>query len=228
MNQAPGETARGFSFALRETAGRLELIALHHPGYGAICADWTTPELRRRVAAGRRQLLARAAGLHQQRDLRVLDATGGLGRDGYTLAALGAQITLAERHPSIAALLADAHRRALADPATAEAAAHITLATADARELFERNGGVSYDVIYLDPMFPGHGKTALAKKELQVLRELTGGDADADALLEPARRSARLRVVVKRPLKAPWLALTEPAFSLFGTQARFDIYLPAP
>lgn len=219
-----GEGKNHFSFALRESGGRLELAALHHPGYGAICADWTTLELRRRVAAGRRQLLARAIGLHKERGLRILDATAGLGRDGYTLAALGARVTLAERHPSIAALLADARRRALAEPATAEAAARITLTASDARELLEQK----WDVIYLDPMYPGAGKTALAKKEMQVLRELTGGDADADALLEPARRSARLRVTVKRPLKAPWLAGTEPAFSLFGTQARFDVYLPAP
>lgn len=223
-NPTPGENARGFSFVLRENAGRLELTARHHPGYGAVCADWSTAELKRRIAAGRRQLLARAIGLHKERGLRVLDATAGLGRDGYTLAALGAQVTLAERHPSIAALLADAHRRALADPATAEAAARMRLAATDARNLLAQ----AWDVIYLDPMYPGHGKAALAKKELQLLRELTGGDADADGLLEPSRRSARLRVTVKRPLKAPWLARVEPAFSLSGTQARFDVYVPAP
>lgn len=224
MNPALGETARGFSFALRENSGRLELAALHHPGYGAICADWTTDELRRRIAGGRRQLLARAIGLHKKRNLRVLDATAGLGRDGCTLAALGAQVTLAERHPSIAALLADAHRRALADPVSADAASRICLAATDARNLLQQ----SWDVVYLDPMYPGQDKTALAKKELQLLRELAGGDEDAGALLEPARRSARLRVAVKRPLKAPWLAGSKPAFSLTGTQARFDVYLPSP
>lgn len=224
MTQTPDQTARGFSFVLRQNAGRLELAALHHPGYGAIAADWTTPELRRRVAAGRRQLLGRATGLHKQRNLRVLDATAGLGRDGYTLAALGARVTLAERHPRIAALLADAYKRALADPGTAEAAARITLAAADARELLAQK----WDVVYLDPMYPGTGKTALAKKQMQLLRELTGGDADADALLELARQSVNLRVAVKRPLKAPWLGDTQPAFSLAGSQARFDVYLPLP
>ena len=36
---------------------------------------------------------------------------------------------------------------------------------------------------------------------------------------------ARQRVVVKRPLKAPWLGGIEPSLSLHSTQLRFDVYL---
>jgi 16S rRNA (guanine1516-N2)-methyltransferase len=72
-------------------------------------------------------------------------------------------------------------------------------------------------------MYPERGKAALAKKELQLLRELTGGDPDADELLLAA--NARRRVVVKRPLSAPALAGRAPSVALRGTQARFDIYL---
>ncbi|MGH8443138.1 MAG: class I SAM-dependent methyltransferase [Nevskiaceae bacterium] len=203
--------------------GRLELAALHHPGYGAICADWNSPEVRRRVQGGRRQLLARAVGLHRTRDVRVLDATAGLGRDAFTLAALGARVTLAERNATIASLLADARERALADPATAEAASRTEIVCVDARKLM--GPAAEFDVVYLDPMYPERGKTALAKKEMQLLRELTGGDPDADALLAAA--SARRRIVVKRPRAAPPLAGREPSLALTGTQARFDIYLTA-
>jgi len=211
----------GLRFELRESGGRLELVAGHHPGYGAVCADWTTPEIGRRIAGGKRQLLARAVGLHKHAGLRILDATAGLGRDGFVLAALGATVTLCERHPTVAALLADARRRALASPATADAAGRVDIVAADARDLLDRG----WDVVYLDPMYPDRGKAALAKKELQLLRELTGGDADADALLAPALLNVRHRVVVKRPLKAPPLAGRAPSASLAGTQARFDIYL---
>jgi 16S rRNA (guanine1516-N2)-methyltransferase len=220
---APGSQARGFLFELRENNGRLELIALHHPGYGAVWADWTGSEIRRRIAAGRRQLLARAVGLHKAPQLRVLDATAGLGRDGYTLAALGAQVTLLERNAMVGALLADARRRALNDAAAAQAAARTEVVVADARTLLER--AAPYDAIYLDPMYPDLGKTALAKKEMQLLRELTGGDADADDLLAPALANAKRRVVVKRPVKAPPLSGQKPQLCLRGTQARFDIYL---
>ncbi len=209
---------------------RLELRALHRESYGAICADWTGAEQTRRIAAGRRQPLSRAVGLHKHQSndapLRVLDATAGLGRDGFTLAALGAEITLAERNPQVRALLTDARRRALALSATREAAARIEVIETDARALFAGGGDARHwDVIYLDPMYPDTGAAALPSKEMQILRDLTGGDADADLLLTPALECAYLRVVVKRPSSAPWLSGEEPSMSLAGSQLRFDVYL---
>ena len=221
--QTPVDSGRGFSFALEEQGGRLALRALHHPGYGAISADWSGPDLKRRIAAGRRQLLARAVGLDRHRDVHLLDGTGGLGRDAFVLAALGARVTLSERHVTVFRLLDDAHRRALADPASAEAASRMEIVHGDARTLLARG----WDVIYLDPMYPDQNKTALAKKEMQLLRELTGGDEDADGLLPYSRAHARRRVAIKRPLKAPHLADTPPQHCLRGSQARFDIYLPS-
>lgn len=219
-----GGDAQGFSFVLQDNAGRLELRALHRPDYGAICADWASAELRRRIAGGRKQLLARAVGLPRKSDPEVLDATAGLGRDGFTLAALGARVTMVERHPQIAALLQDAQRRALLDPTLATAAQRVQVLAGDAAQAM---GDSRWDVIYLDPMYPHGGKSALPQKEMQIFRDLTAGDPDADALLEPALRAARLRVVVKRPLKAPWLAGRKPSLDFRGTQARFDVYLTA-
>lgn len=164
-------------------------------------------------------------GLAKNPQASILDATAGLGRDAFVLAALGATLTLVERNPTVAALLADARLRALADPDTAAAAARTEIVCADARNLWPPASGTRFDVIYLDPMYPGRGKTALAKKELQLLRELAGPDADADELLAPALANAQRRVVVKRPLKAPPLAGREPSLRFAGTTARFDVYL---
>lgn len=220
--QTLGSDARGFSFALQQNQGRLELRALHRPDYGAIWIDWGSAEQRRRIAGGRKQLLARALGLAKRPDLEILDATGGLGRDAFTLAALGARVTLVERQPQIADLLADAHRRALADPALAPMAERITLCRGEAGAIL-REG--RWDSVYLDPMYPHSGKTALPQKEMQIFRDLAGADEDADALLEPALQAARLRVAVKRPLHAHWMAALKPSLEQRGTQARFDIYL---
>ncbi|MDR3416558.1 MAG: class I SAM-dependent methyltransferase [Nevskia sp.] len=220
---APDREARGCSFALEEHGDRLELRALHRRNYGAICADWNGDELRRRIAAGRRQPLARAAGLHKGQALHLLDANAGLGRDGYTLAAFGAAVSLVERNPAVAALLRNAHERAFADAQTRAVAQRIDIIEAEARAVFA--SGCHWDVVYLDPMYPDDGKSALPAKEMQILRDLTGGDEDADQLLEPALACARQRVVVKRAPKAPWLAGMEPSMSLRSTQLRFDVYL---
>jgi 16S rRNA (guanine1516-N2)-methyltransferase len=217
------------AFELEVQDDRLQLRALHRPAYGAIFADWNTPDLNRRIRAGRRQPLARALGLHKRADSKILDATGGLGRDAFVLASLGAQITLTERNATIVELLRDAHRRALRDPETAAAATRIEIMHTDARTLVAR--GCLWDAAYLDPMYPDDGKTALPSKEMQILRELTGGDADADALLPALLHCARLRVAVKRPLKAPSLAGIPASTAIRSTQLRFDIYsakLPLP
>ncbi len=232
---APGDHTRGFSFALeiREdfTPPRLSLRARHRPAFGAISIDWMQPEIQRRIAAGKRQPMARAVGLHKAagRPLRILDATAGLGRDGYVLAALGAQVTLAERNPSVMELLRDAHQRALNNPAQADVAGRIDLLALDSCSALKDPHILDrpYDVVYLDPMYPEDGKTALPSKEMQILRDLTEGDEDADSLLPLALGAARLRVVVKRPSKAPWLAGRAPSMSLQSTQLRFDVYVIA-
>lgn len=45
----------------------------------------------------------------------VIDATAGLGRDAFVLAAIGCQIKLVERHPVVRLLLQDGLQRAYAD-----------------------------------------------------------------------------------------------------------------
>lgn len=220
---APAAADRAPAFVLESTADGLSLRALHHPEFKPLRCDWTGADVRRRIAAGKKQLLARAIGLHKRAELSVLDATAGLGRDGFTLAALGATVTMCEREPRFAQLLADARQRALGDATLGAAAARTELIAGEARATLE--SGRRWDVIHLDPMYPHQGKQALPQKEMQLLRELTDGDPDADALLAPALAAARLRVVVKRPRSAPFLAGRAPNFQLDGTQARYDVYL---
>lgn len=213
-DQTPG-TAGGFSFQLETENGRLQLRALHRPDYGPIYADWQSAEMVSRIRAGKKQLLARACGLHKRAGLSILDGTAGLGRDGYTLSQLGAEVTLCERHPQIAALLRDAQQRS--------GDTRIQLRECSTRELLQPPQ--QWDVIYLDPMYPEAGRRALPQKEMQIFRDLTGGDADADSLLEPAIACARSRVVVKRPRHAPPLQGRDPSLQMEGNQARFDLYL---
>lgn len=223
--QTPGLAARGFSFVLEHIDDRLALRAQHRPDWSPLSADWLSTEQRRRIAAGRKQLLPRALGLHKRADLRILDATGGLGRDGFTLAALGASVTITERQPQVAELLADARRRALLcpDPSLQAAARRVTILAVDALHL-DADRLTAFDAAHLDPMYPDDGKTALPQKGMQLLRELAGDDLDAAQLLSHLRRLIP-RVAVKRPLRAPALGEQRPDAVTGGTQARFDLYL---
>ena len=84
-----------------------------------------------------RQPLAKAVGIRKgQPRPHVLDATGGLGEDAWLLAAWGCTVVICERHPVVAALLADALRRAAAvKPVIAR---RIELITTDARQHLAR------------------------------------------------------------------------------------------
>ncbi|MBP7548592.1 MAG: class I SAM-dependent methyltransferase, partial [Corallincola sp.] len=144
----------------------------------------------------------------------------------FILAAHGARVTLVERHPALAALLADALQRALMDEATAVIASRMQLLHGAALATLNSWQGEPPAVVYLDPMFPHRRKSALVKLEMQWLQQLVGADQDADALLRPARQLARQRVVVKRPDDAPPLAGVKPSGAVASRGHRFDIYAP--
>lgn len=184
---------------------------------------------RRRAAEGRKQPLARAAGLKHGALPFVIDATGGLGRDALVLATLGCRVLILERSPVVAALLQNGLTRALADAATAPVAQRMSVINTDARVYLPTLSGPHRpDVIYLDPMYPPRDKSALVKKEMRVLRALLGDDPDAAELTAAARRCAQHRVVIKRPRRAPPLSGVQPTMCIENETTRFDVYLVTP
>ncbi|WP_420426706.1 class I SAM-dependent methyltransferase [Algiphilus sp.] len=185
----------------------------------ASIAQWQRA-LERRIAAGRKQLLCRAVGLHRKARLRICDATAGFGRDAALMAALGAEITLCERHPAVVDFL-----RAAIAALPQDIQQRLSLHPGDAREQLQSR---QWDAVYLDPMYAPTRKHALPDAQAQQLRALVGHDTDADALLALARKAAHGRVVVKRALRAPPLAGTPPMESLRGNSVRFDLYNPLP
>ncbi|KEQ19526.1 class I SAM-dependent methyltransferase [Endozoicomonas numazuensis] len=181
---------------------------------------------RRKYGGGKGQDIAKAVGLNKGAKPRVLDATGGLGRDAFVLASLGCQVTVIERSPVIAALLEDGIRRAMEDPEISEIATRMQLIKNDSRRAMESElaSGEQFDVVYLDPMFPHKEKSAEVKKEMKVFQDLLSGDPDADELLAPALQLARFRVVVKRPRLSPELGNVAPTYKLEGKACRYDIH----
>lgn len=223
---ADPRTHQDYPLLLSEQAGRLALIPTGKGAPGAVYADFVEGALahRRLYGGGRGQPVARAVGLKPGIYPSVLDATAGLGRDGFVLASLGCTVTLLERSPIIAALLADALERAAADPEVASIAARMYLVQDDAISWLRAQAEPVADIIFLDPMFPHREKSSLVKKEMRVFQSLLGQDLDADQLLVLALERARYRVVVKRPRLAPFLAQRKPTLSQEGKSGRFDIY----
>jgi 16S rRNA (guanine1516-N2)-methyltransferase len=222
---------RQHQLLLRCTGAGLELLKPDdHKMTGTVRVDFTAGAIDFRRQQPGKEILLRAVGCKGKARPAVLDATGGLGRDSFLLAAAGCQVQIVEQEPVIAALLADGLERARLCPATAEIAARIRLTVGDA-VAFLQAMQVQHEraeVICLDPMFPERRKSALVKKELQLLQLLAPADPAADQLLLSAALAAASRVAVKRPVKAPFLAGLAPSHSLSGKTVRFDVYLARP
>lgn len=214
------------------TGERLELRELGVGAPGPVYVDFTAgaADYRRRWGGGRQQPLARAVGLKSSAAPTVVDPTAGLGQDAFVLACLGCSVRLVERSPVIAALLRDGLRRAMQNPDTsAVVTERMSLQVADGREyLLYLDENQWPDVIYLDPMYPHRRKTALAGKEMRLLRTLAGDDPDAAELLAVALTRARRRVVVKRPRRAPALSGPMPDARIIAPNTRFDLYMTHP
>jgi len=222
------EYDEGCVLALVQTPTHLELRKRDEPKLGGIFVDFVSGAMahRRRFGGGRGEAVAKAVGVKSGYLPDVVDATAGLGRDAFVLAAIGCRVRMLERHPVVAALLDDGLQRGYQD---AEIGGwlreRLTLIHAPSAQAL---GDITPapDVVYLDPMYPHWQKSAMVKKEMRVFQSLVGADEDADALLEPARRLAKKRIVVKRPDYAPPLAGVATQSAVVTKSHRFDIYPP--
>ena len=172
-----------------------------------------------------REMLVKAARIKNgPAEPLLLDATAGMGQDSLLLAASGFHIWLYEYNPVIAALLFDSIRRARLDPDLAVIAARMELRGRDSiaamREM--EKSGIRPDVILLDPMFPARTKSALVKKKFQLLKQLECPCTNEAELLGAALALHPKKIVIKRPLKGPYLAGQKPSYSLSGKAIRYD------
>jgi len=222
------EESEELQFLLICSADGLALKQTGNNGLGPIMVNFTdsTMEYRLRHGGGRSQALARAAGLKKGWQPVVLDATAGLGRDGFILAYMGCSVHMLERSPILAVMLEDGLKRAQQATLTADAAKRIQYTLTDSKKFLQNlKQQARPDVIYLDPMFPERTKSSLVKKEMRILRSIAGNDMDAPELLDIALHCARNRVVVKRPRLTPILGNVVPSHAIKGKTSRYDVYL---
>lgn len=183
---------------------------------------------RQEFGGGRGQAIAKAMGLKSGITPVILDATAGLAGDAFVLASLGCPITLIERSPIIFALIADAAERAsLSEKFQSILEQGFTIINADASDFISQQlakNNPKPDVIYIDPMYPDRKKSALVKKDMQILQRLHGNNDTSSKLFENALLYAKKRVVVKRPLHAETISQKVPNTCIKSKKTRYDIY----
>ena len=166
--------------------------------------------------------LAQAIGL-KNKNLTILDATAGFGKDTALITCLGHKVIALEQNPIIFAMLRSA-------AAACKRAGTIINAE------FINNNSCNYlhniaepypDIIYLDPMFPSKNKNNLVKKPMQLLQAILENEPhNNEELLAIAIKKANKKVIVKRPQTAEPLAKRRPDLSITKSQStRYDVYL---
>jgi 16S rRNA (guanine1516-N2)-methyltransferase len=230
------EKAQGFELLLVVTPRRLELRWTdpaaqpsghrpRKPNTGqAIAPDWDTLRTASGPGGSMKQPIVKAIGIKPSatEPLRVIDAAAGWGQDAWIMASLGCRVTMIERHPLIAALLADAlEQQRLLSPVTVS---RMRLIQGQAIDLLSGYTADNADVIHLDPMFPDPDHLT-QRKPMRLLARLAGDDADAPDLLATAMATGVERIVVKRPPHAPPLGDRAPEHVIHSKASRYDVYL---
>lgn len=214
------------NFVLYRENERLLLKSTVHKDWSPFSIDFSSNEItRRKNQVGLNQEIAKAVGVKKDYAPNVLDTTAGLGRDSFMLAMLGCQITMLERNPAIFLMLQNGLNIASKDAELKKIVSRMKLINEDSID-FLRNMGNSFDVIYVDPMFPKSKKSRLVKKDMQIFREIVGDDLDSSKLLKIALKQNVKRVVVKRMINSEHIGNIEPNFEIKGRTTRFDVYTP--
>lgn len=230
--QKAGKAFERAQWQLVFTADGLALRLSSEPSWSDIRVDFASAALQYRKlhGGGRNEAIAKAIGIKGKQQLSVIDSTAGMGTDSFIMASVGATVTMLERSPVIAALLADALVRL---EEAGEALHHkLSLIQVDANEhlltISVPPDHAQVDVIYIDPMFPHKKKSALVKKEMQAFQLLLGPDEDSEYLLTSAIKASPKRIVVKRPAAAQPLANAQnirPTMAIQSKKHRFDVYI---
>ncbi len=190
-----------------------------------IMADFREMMPRLKQSNLQREMLVKAARIKgQEMPQRLVDATAGFADDSLILAAAGFQVRMYEYDQVIAALLQDAMERARQIPELTDAVSRMELVCGDSVEGM-KNLDYKPDIVLLDPMFPARQKSALIKKKFQLIQRLESPCTTEEDLLEAAMVADPKRIVIKRPLKGPFLAGRKPSYSLEGKAIRYDCFV---
>jgi len=210
----PFTEAKDYDFILQFSTSKIQLATIEKAPlfnkFGPVFADFVSGIANYRRTHGKynpKSPIIRAASVPGKtfEETHIVDATGGLGVDSFTLAFMGFKVTLIERDPIIFTLLQDGYQRGLQCKEIKEVLSKITLVNEDSFDYLKRLYGNGKDtegmpdVIYLDPMYPHRDKVALPKKTMILARRFLPQTAGLEEFLEFTRHYCKHKVVLKRP-----------------------------
>ena len=173
--------------------------------------DLETSRVTRRINKRQQLELLKACDVIPKKS--ILDALGGWGVDGLTMALRGAKVTICESQDRVYAMQVDLARRInwpaehwLGD-----------------MQSFCASSKSKFDVVYLDPMFPSHTSGAKSNRDMAVLHELAEQDSLV-SVFDTACSVAKERVVLKSRLKDRTRHLPRSDWCIRGRTVRFDVY----
>jgi 16S rRNA (guanine1516-N2)-methyltransferase len=208
----PYSEAKDYDFILQFSTSKIQLTTIEKAPlfnkFGPVFADFVSGIANYRRRHGKytpKSPIIRAVSVPGKtfEETHVVDATGGLGVDSFTLAFMGFKVTLIERDPIIFTLLQDGYQRGLQSDEIKEVLSRITLVNEDSFDYLKRLYGDGTkempDVIYLDPMYPHRDKVALPKKTMILARRFLPQTAGLEEFVESTRHYCKHKVVLKRP-----------------------------
>lgn len=186
---------------------------------------------KRIVSAGRKsELILKACKLTA--DMTVMDGTAGFGHDSLILASTGATVFMVEQNPIVAMLLYFEKKMMNDNPNWQKLLSRMDIHHGNFLDKAFMANLPKADMIYLDPMFPSESFSAKVNKNMQVLHDLANPPSPADELLFLQIAKNQLhnlssnhgKIIIKRPINAPFLANTDPMQSVNNDAIRFDKY----
>lgn len=180
--------------------------------------DENKVDYKRQAIRGGQELIIKALA-SGKKNLHILDLSAGLAIDAVFMVQQGFKVTAIERNPQIFSLLQAALRKAQRQDLK-----NLEFVHDDSLHFLSAlPSNHPYDVAYFDPMYPEKKKSALPRKEMVIFRQLVGDDEDAENVAALALTKGFSRLVIKRPLRAPFL-LPGVRHSFQGKSVRYDLY----
>ena len=209
--------------------GALEVFDPRFPKSKPFRIPWDDSKFQKKIADSlSRRALALRAVLGNEKTARVLDTTLGMGEDALLFLSAGCSVTGVERNPILQKLWLDAAFRMHENESWSDRGKRFQLMAFDSIQFLKKIEKNSFDVLYVDPMFPRQGKTALPRRELWTLRALTGDDMDSLDLVHAALacfdRGAVNRVVIKHPDLGGIKIDRKPSGEIKGKTVLFQIF----